>query len=53
MTFAREDEKIILDTLYALKDEVKTPEAKYIIETLKTMAGNEFNLLDIKHLPKN
>lgn len=53
MTFAREDEKIILDTLHALKDEVKTAEAKYVVETLKTMASNEFNLLDITHLPKN
>lgn len=53
MTFAKEDERLILDTLHGLKDNVKTPEAKYIIETLKTMASNEFNLLDITHLPKD
>lgn len=53
MTFAREDESLILGTLHDLKDNVKTSEAKYIVETLKTIVGNEFNLLDITHLPKN
>lgn len=43
----REDEILIIETLDKLKMDVKTSEAKYIVDTMKTYAGNSFNLVKV------